>query len=117
MGFFDNQKKKLEDKIQKELDSFLIENESVNAVYAYGIDFCAITNKRVIYVDKQWSSSKQGVISIPFSKITAISLTKGGFMSFSKEVELTIGSKIIELKFISDTDAMAFCKAVYNSIL
>lgn len=117
MGFFDNQKKKLEGKIQQELEAFLIDGETISAVYPYFNDFCALTSKRIIFVDKQWASSKQGVISVPLSKITAISLTKGGFMSFSKEVEITVGSKSVELKFMNDTDALAFCKSVYNAIL
>jgi hypothetical protein len=54
-----------------------------------GTGFLGVTDKRIIYYDKEWLKNKKALVSIPFSRISAVAsednkgffITKGFFVS------------------------------------
>lgn len=105
---FDNLKAKADEQRQKEIDSLILSGEQVEKVFTLIEDYAAITNKRLIYIDKQWTSTKKGINSVPLSKISCVSLTRGGMLSFTKEVEIVVSGKAFELKFLDGKQAQEF---------
>lgn len=101
MGFLDNLKENLQDKVsgnaKKELDKILPEGENIIKIYVVKEDFCAITDKRVAFVDKKLLGSKKTLTSVPFSKINFVALKRGGFLSISKEVIIGTGGLTLEV--------------------
>lgn len=120
MGFFDNLEKSVAadkakklDKVRQEIEPLLLQGEQLESCYPLSLDFVAITNKRMLFVDKKWSSSKRAMISVPWNKVTGVAMERGGFMAFSQEVEVAVGSKSYEFKFYSPEESME----AYNAIL
>lgn len=101
MGFLSKAKQamdtKLDDKVKQELALYILPSENIEHIFRAKEDFGALTNKRIIFMDKSLIGSKKTVIGVPYGKINAVGLNKGGFMSFSKEVVITIGSKVTEI--------------------
>lgn len=115
MGFFDNVKSGLESaksNVQQAADNmnnskispYLLSGENVVYTKSVKEDFICLTEKRLIFVNANLLSSKKGITSIPYSKITGVSLEKGGMMSFSKNVIVWVGSKDVVIDTWS-TDA------------
>lgn len=124
MGFFENleksvaadKAKKLE-KVRQEVMPMLLPDEELDSCFPLTLDFIAITNKRLLFVDKKWNSSKRAMISVPWSKVTGVLMERGGFMSFSQEVEVAVGSKAYEFKFYSPEEAMGAYNTILNKVL
>jgi|GEM_PF-5641415 len=128
MGFLEKAKEQAEAKKQEEIAkrkeeaaAFLFESEEIehffkNETFGSGDDFTCITSLRLITIDKSFLTSKKAVFSIPFSKINYVSLQKGGFLNFSKEVEFGIHNKSMSLKFFNSEKALAFHKALSEKI-
>ena len=118
MGFFDNIQAKADAQKKQEIDSFLLPNEEVEKVFSMVEDYAFVTNrKRLVFIDKQLISSRKGVYSVPFSKISCVSLSRGGFMKLSSEVELTISGKSLELKFYDGNQAKDFYMTIAERII
>lgn len=116
MGIFNNIQDKQKEKAQLEIEELLISNETIDSFYSAGVvDFCAITNKRLIFFDKD--GLKKAIIGIPFSKINAVSLKRDNLLSKSKEILVSAGYKEYELAFISSVDAISIFKAISDKIL
>ena len=97
MGFFDNAQLKIKENAERELAKILPEGEVVIEMYIVKEDFCALTSKRVVFVDKKLVSSKKTLTSVPFSKINFVALKRGGFFSISKEVIIGTGGLALEI--------------------
>ncbi len=52
MGFFDNIQDKQQQKLKIELEKFLLEDEIIDHFFMAKEDFGALTDKRLIFVDK-----------------------------------------------------------------
>jgi len=124
MGFFDNVKaaadkaeQQKRTKATDEASTFLLEGEAVTDLYFLIEDFLVLTDKRVLFVNKNIFSSKKQITTLPYSKITAINLEKGGFMTFSKELEIHVGAARYELKLWKEDDVMDIYKKISNRIL
>lgn len=118
MGFFDNIQSKVDAQKQQEIESFLLPNEEIEKVFSMIEDYAFVTSKkRLVFIDKQILSSRKGVYSVPFSKISCVSLSRGGFMKISSEVELTISGKSLELKFYDSNQAKDFYLTIAEKIL
>lgn len=118
MGFFDNIQAKADAQKKQEIESFLLPNEEVEKLFSMIEDYAFVTNKnRLVFIDKQILSSKKGIYSVPFSKISCVSLSRGGFMKISSEVELTISGKSLELKFYDGNQAKEFYMTIAEKIL
>jgi Bacterial PH domain len=78
----------------KQLEEVLIPGEWIEAVFdckGAGTGFVGITNKRVVFHDKQFLRKLKAVVSVPYSRITSIAthdesglLTGRGFFGSSK---------------------------------
>ena len=79
--------------IQQELAPILIEGETVDQAFVFVRDQIILTNKRLIFVDKQgMTGKKRSYQSIPYSKITRFTAETAGFMDTDAELKLWIGS-------------------------
>jgi hypothetical protein len=78
----------------RQLEQVLLPDEVIEAVFdvkGAGAGFIGITSKRVVFHDKQFLRKLKAIVSIPYSRITAIAtedaaglLTGRGFFSSSK---------------------------------
>lgn len=83
---------------------WLLESERLYAVYdlkGAGTGFIAITNKRLIFYDKEFMRKRKALTSVPFSKITAVSSIDEGRGLFGATSELVVktGSEAYEFEF------------------
>lgn len=118
MGFFENAQTKAELQKKQEIESFLLPEEEVEKVFSMIEDYAFVTNrKRLVFIDKQLLSNRKGVYSVPLSKISCVSLSRGGFMKLSSDVELTISGKSLELKFYDGNQAKDFYMTIAKKTL
>ncbi len=117
MGFLDNAREKLKETAKKEVDTLLITGEIVEKFYMVKEDYCALTNKRLIFIDKSFTSNRKASTGIPFSKINSVSLKKGGAFSISKEVIVTVGSKDLDIDLWDANEALEIFKAISERIV
>lgn len=96
MGFL----KSAEEIHGEKLQEFLVEGETVEHVYSLVVDFVALTNKRILFVDQSVFSKETAVITIPYSKIEKIGLQKDKRWSLSDKVEITTRNDKHELKLL-----------------
>lgn len=116
MGFFSNAVAKIEEAAKQEIETLLIEGEQVESFYVVKEDYCCLTNKRVIFVDKSMTSSKKSTTGIPYGNISAVGLNKGGAFSISKEVVLLIGSRQVEIDLYDTAQATEIFKTISTKI-
>ena len=82
----------------EKLQEFLFEGEEIDSVYSHSVDFVALTNKRLIFVDQGIFSREIGVVTIPYSKIEKIAIVKDKHWTIKNEVEVTTKHDKHELK-------------------
>lgn len=98
-----------------EIKEFLIPNESIEEIYSLILDYLCFTNKRLIFVDKDFSfkEPKTTIYSIPYNQITGVGLEKNQkAFAFTDEIVLTTRGKSHDIKFLKGTNI----KEVYNKI-
>ena len=117
MGFLENAQNKIKDNATAELLKVLPENEIVEKLYIVKEDFCGITAKRVVFVDKKMVSSKKTLTSVPFSKINFVALKRGGFFSISKEVIIGTGGLALEIDTYDGEQAYEIVREISKRIL
>ena len=76
------------DQLEK-IEGVCLPNETIRAVFdmkGIGTGFLGITDKRIIYYDKAFVKSKKALVSIPYTRISAVAsednkgfLIRGGF--------------------------------------
>lgn len=108
----DKQKEKILEQASAELTELLLDTETLEHVEVLVEDYIAFTDKRLIFMDAAFFSNKKNLVSIPFSKITSVGLSKGGFMSFTQEIGIAVGSAKHEIKIMDEKSTMG----VYNRI-
>ncbi|UZH06423.1 PH domain-containing protein [Heyndrickxia coagulans] len=87
--------------------------ETIEHVYGLAIDFVALTNKRLIFVDQSLFGKETGVVSIPYSRIDEIGIVKDKFWSMSDKIMITTKHDKHELKLLQGKDeALKF----YNTL-
>jgi len=90
----------------EQVQSGLLPGENIIAVadaVGSGTGFLALTDRRVILQDKSFVGKKFALTSIPFSRITTVSVVSnkswsGGFFSTSA-IAVTVGTHIHEVEF------------------
>jgi len=69
----------------KKIQAWLIPDETLFAVYDLkggGTGFIGITNRRIIFYDRQFMRKIKAMVTVPYSQIAALSSEdKGGFMA------------------------------------
>ena len=79
------------DQLEK-VEAVCLPDELIRAVFdlkGRGTGFLGVTDKRIIYYDKEWLKNKKALVSIPFGRISAVAsednkgffITKGFFVS------------------------------------
>lgn len=90
----------------QQIQSGLLEDEQIIAVYdaiGAGTGFIGLTTRRVIIQDKSFVGKRVAITSIPYSKISSVSVVSnkswaGQFFS-SGTIALTVGTHIYEVEF------------------
>jgi hypothetical protein len=96
----------------KQIQSGLLDGEQIIAVYdaiGAGTGFIGLTNRRVIIQDKSFVGKKVAITSIPYAKITSVSVVsnkswKGAFFS-SGSIAIHVGTHTYEVDFRGDHKA------------
>lgn len=90
----------------QQIQSGLLEGEQIIAVYdaiGTGTGFIGLTNRRVIIQDKSFVGKKIAITSIPYSKITSVSVVSnkswGGSFFSTGAIAIHVGSHTYEVEF------------------
>ena len=88
---------------------WILESETLYVVYdckGAGTGFVGVTDRRVIFYDKQFMRNRKAMVSVPYSQIAAVSsedegglLAGRGFFSSSKLGIHTTGNAYYEFEF------------------
>lgn len=103
-----------------QIESGLLPGEQIIAVYdaiGTGTGFLGLTDRRVIVQDKSFVGKKTAVTSIPYAKVSAVSVVSnrsfaGSFFS-SGAIAIHVGTHTYEVEFRGDGKA----RHVHNVIL
>lgn len=78
----------------KKIEDICLEDEEIRAVFdlkGRGTGFIGLTDKRIIYYDKEFMRSKKAMVSIPYSRVASVAsednkgfLVKSGFFTSDK---------------------------------
>jgi hypothetical protein len=90
----------------KQIESGLLEGEQVIAVYdavGAGTGFIGLTTRRVIIQDKSFVGNRVAITSIPYSKISSVSVVSnkswaGQYFS-TGTIAITVGTHVYEVEF------------------
>ncbi|GID25333.1 PH domain-containing protein [Paractinoplanes brasiliensis] len=90
----------------QQIESGLLDGEQIIAVYdavGVGTGFIGLTNRRVIIQDKSFVGKRVALTSIPYSKISSVSVVSnkswaGQFFS-TGTIALTVGTHVYEVEF------------------
>jgi hypothetical protein len=114
--FAEKQQAKFIENAKAEVGIFLVEGEEIEQIFPLIEDYIVFTNDRVIFVDKQFTSSKKSISSVYFEKITSISLSKGGFMQIAKEIKIGVGSKGFDFKMYDENATVEVYKLLSKKL-
>ncbi len=106
----------LSDNVKKELLKILPENDVLEHVFTIKEDFCAITNKRIVFIDKNVGSARKTLTSVPFSKINFVALKRGGLLDFNKEVIISSGGLNLVLETMDIDIAYAIVREISKKL-
>ncbi len=95
----------------KEMD-YLVPGETLEARCRLYVDSAIFTDKRIIFLDNKVISNKRKIVSVPYGKITAIEIEKGG-LQIGQEITLVVGSKEYEMRALDAEVA----KYIYEKLL
>ncbi|GAB1694412.1 PH domain-containing protein [Krasilnikovia sp. M28-CT-15] len=90
----------------EQIQSGLLEGEQIIAVYdaiGAGTGFIGLTNRRVIIQDKSFVGKRVAITSIPYSKVSSVSVVSnkswaGQFFS-TGTIAITVGTHVYEVEF------------------
>jgi len=94
----------------------LYQGEFLIQTVGTALDFVALTNERIIFVDRTVFGKKKAIISIPYSKIDAITWEKGSFWSGMSRLEIVTRAKTYELSFRKETNVQGFYQLLAHGI-
>ena len=104
----------------QQIESGLLDGEQIIAVYdavGAGTGFVGLTNRRVIIQDKSFVGKRVAITSVPYSKITSVSVVSnkswGGSFFSTGSIAVNVGTHTYEVEFRGDQKA----HHVHNVIL
>ena len=96
----------------QQIESGLLEGEQIIAVYdavGVGTGFIGLTDRRVIVQDTSFVGKKVALTSIPYARITSISVVSdrswGGAFFSSSAIAIHVGTHTYEVEFRGDQKA------------
>jgi hypothetical protein len=103
---------------------WVLPGETLYAVYdckGAGTGFVGITDKRLIFYDKEFARKRKALTSVPFSKITAVSSVDegGNFLGLRATSELVVktGSEEYEFEFRGGDKAQRAYRLIMSELL
>ncbi|MFC9774847.1 MULTISPECIES: PH domain-containing protein [Paenibacillus] len=92
-GLLGNASEMSPEKLQKELEPFLIQGEQVQVAYKIIRDGFVFTNKRLILIDKQGvTGSKVEYMSVPYKSIIRFAKESAGTFDLDAELKIWLSS-------------------------
>lgn len=92
-GLLGNASEMSPEKLQKELEPFLIQGEQVQIAYKIIRDGFVFTNKRLILIDKQGvTGSKVEYMSVPYKSIIRFAKESAGTFDLDAELKIWLSS-------------------------
>ncbi|MFG2005370.1 PH domain-containing protein [Spirillospora sp. NPDC048911] len=90
----------------KQIEGGLLQGEQIIAVYdavGTGTGFIGLTDRRVIIQDKSFAGKRMAITSVPYSKISSVSVVSnksfaGSFFS-SGTIAIHVGTQLYEIEF------------------
>lgn len=106
----------------EQIKPWVLDSEKLHAVYdckGAGTGFLGITNKRIVFYDKAFMRKRKALVSVPFSKITAVSSVDEGRGLWGSTSELVIktGSEEYEFEFRGGDKAQRAYKFIMSELL
>ena len=100
-------------------EGVLISGETVTCSYKGIRDMMVLTNKRILFVDKQGlTGKKQKYLSIPLDKINAFSVETGGTLDFDCDIDIYVsGMGYVHAEIMRPTKNMDPLVDALNSLL
>src|SRR3954471_17116585 len=90
----------------QQIESGLLDGETIIAVYdavGVGTGFIGLTNRRVIIQDKSFMGKRFAITSIPYAKITSVSVVSnkswGGSFFSTGAIAIHVGAHTYEVEF------------------
>ena len=100
---------------------WILDGERLHAVFdlkGSGTGFVGITNKRLIFYDKDFGRKRKALTSLPFSKITTVSsVDEGGIFRSTSELVVHAGSKEYEFEFRGGDKAHRAYRYIMHELL
>ena len=100
---------------------WILESERLYAVFdlkGSGTGFIGITNKRLVFYDKEFARKRKALTSVPFSKITAVSsIDEGGIFRSTSELVVKTGSEEYEFDFRGGDKAQRAYRYIMQELL
>src|SRR3712207_3742883 len=85
------------------IQPWLLNGERLYAVFdlkGAGTGFVGITDRRLIFYDKDFGRKRKALTSVPYSKVTSVSsIDEGGLSRSTSELVVHAGSKEYEFEF------------------
>ncbi|RLQ96188.1 PH domain-containing protein [Falsibacillus albus] len=86
------------EKVEKEMERILIENERIEQAYKVIRDLMVFTNKRLLLIDKQGVTGKKvDYHSVPYKSITHFSVETAGTFDLDSELKIWISSTALPI--------------------
>jgi|SRR5687768_1649261 hypothetical protein len=106
----------------RQIEPWLLEQERLHAVYdckGAGTGFVGITNKRLIFYDREFMRKRKALTSVPFSKLTAVSSVDEGRGLFGATSILVVktGSEEYEFEFRGGDKAQRAYRFIMTEML
>ena len=104
----------------EQIEPWLLDHERLYAVYdlkGAGTGFLAITNKRLLFYDKEFGRKRKALTSVPFNKITSVSsVDEGGIFRSTSELAIQAG-KEYEFEFRGGDKAQRAYRFIMQELL
>lgn len=102
----------------EEIKKLLVNGEEVIASFKSARDYGAITNKRIIYIDKQGLIGKKiEIYSIPLKSIEMFSSENSGIIDLTTEFQIWTKMGIMKMSFPKKVDVHNIIRAFSEYIL
>jgi len=108
------------DKVPDTIKNLLVEGEEIQAAFKTFRDVAVITNKRLIFADKEGLMGKKvEIYSIPYRSIDMYSSENAaGFLDFDAELEFWMRGGIhVKLKILKKVDVRKFDRLIAQNLL
>ena len=119
-GLFGNASEVNAERVEQELQQFLIDGERIEHAFTLIRDMIIFSNKRVIMIDKQgYTGKKKEYVSIPYGSIVRYSMESTGSFDIDAEIKLWVRSQAepIELEFRRDKSVVDVYRVLSKYIL